>query len=324
MSPLRPEFVRLANRLAGQRRPLRFSWNGQPTEWMLQHSQAPARGSWVINILLGGHAIAMEINRLPELAFLSPELAGIDLHELPSELACGLLESCFAEIFAALGKAGIDVKITGVQPFTFRHAPEEAIGWTLNRGSDTGWMHGILSGDDAALGHLASLVTRAAAEPCLEDSAIPLPIHLVAGTLGMTLAELQTVAAGDVLLTDLSRYRGDGLCTLFVSGRGLGIGHVIGTAFSLQQLTLPSSITMADAATASSINDLNVELTFVVGQTTLTVGDLRNLAVGYTFELFTPAGQGISICANGKDIGKGEIIEVGGHLGVRVTELFVS
>ncbi|MBB5037732.1 type III secretion system cytoplasmic ring protein SctQ [Prosthecobacter dejongeii] len=324
MSVLRPEFVRLANRLAGQRRPLRFSWNGQPTEWMLLHSPAPARGSWVIHLLLGGHVIGLEINRLPELAFLSPELAGIDLHEMPQELACGLLESCLAEIFLALGQAGVDVNITGVQPFTFRHAPEEVIGWTLNRGADIGWMHGTLSGDDAALSHLASLVTRAAAEPSIEDGAIPLPIHLVAGTLGMTLAELQTVEAGDVLLADLSRYQTGGVCTLSVSGRNLGIGHATGTAFSLQQLTPPSSSTMADVATASSINDLNVELTFVVGQTTLTVGELRNLAVGFTFELPTLTGQGISICANGKDIGRGEIIEVGGHLGVRVTELFVS
>lgn len=324
MPSLRPEFVRFANRLAGQRRPLRFSWNGQPAEWLLLQVLTPARGSWVINLQLGGHSITLDINRLPELAFLSPELAGIDLLDLPDELACGLLESCFAEIFMALGKAGIDVKITGVQPFTFRHAPEEVIGWTLNRGADTGWMHGTLSGDDDALGYLASLVTRAAAVPCFEDRAIPLPVHLVAGTLGMTLAELQSVESGDVLLADLSRYKSGGICALQVSGSGLGIGNVTATAFSLQQLTPPSSSTMADVATASCINDLNVELTFVVGQTTLTVGELRDIAVGFTFELPTPVGQGITICANGKGIGKGEIIEVGGHLGVRVTELFVS
>ena len=81
---------------------------------------------------------------------------------------------------------------------------------------------------------------------------------------------------------------------------------------------------MAEDATAASINDLEIELTFVVGQTTLTVGELRNLAVGFTFELPTPVGQDLIILANGKNIGKGELIEVGGHLGVRVTEFIAS
>ena len=53
---------------------------------------------------------------------------------------------------------------------------------------------------------------------------------------------------------------------------------------------------------------------------TLTVGELRSLAPGFTFDLGSPAGADLTICANGKPIGKGQLIEVGEHLGVRVTE----
>ena len=71
-------------------------------------------------------------------------------------------------------------------------------------------------------------------------------------------------------------------------------------------------------ATNPAVNDLEVELTFVVGQTQLTVGQLRELAPGFVFELSGGADD-ISICANGKPIGRGELLEVGDKIGVRVT-----
>jgi len=324
MSSLRPEFVRLTNRLVGQKRPLRFSWNGQPAELLLIHSPSHPRGSWVLNLQLGGHPLILDINRLPELAWVSPELAGIDLHALPKELACGLIEACFGEIFTALSKAGVDVAVTGVEPFTFRNASDETVAWSVNRGSKTGWMHGYLSGDNAALTHLANLISRAPVVPSLDETALPLPVHLVAAQMRLSLTELRSIEIHDVLFADLSRYKNSSLCTLRASRRNLGLGQVTTTRFSLQQLTPLSATTMAEDATAASINDLEIELTFVVGQTTLTVGELRNLAVGFTFELPTPVGQDLIILANGKNIGKGELIEVGGHLGVRVTEFIAS
>lgn len=324
MSSLRTEFVRLANRLTGQKRPLRFSWNGQPTELLLLNNPLHPRGSWVLKLRLGGHDLTLDISRLPELAWVSPELAGIDLNDLPEELACGLIESCFGEIFTALSKSGVDVAVTGVEEFAFRDAPEEIIGWTVNRGNETGWMHGYLSGNDEALAYLAGLVSQAPIMPTVEEASIPLVVHLVAGELKLPASDLGTIEVHDVLFADVAGYRNDGTCALHVSRKFLGLGQVIGKRFSLQQIIPPPVTPMAQDATAASINDLEIELTFVVGQTTLTVGELRNLTAGFTFELPIPAGQDLTILANGKSIGKGELIEVGNHLGVRVTEFIAS
>lgn len=276
-----------------------------------------------MQIRLGGHDLVMEISRLPELAWVSPELAGIDLQGLPSELACGLIESSLGEIFTALTKVGINVSITGIEPFSFRHAPEELIEWSIHRGNETGWMHGRISGNDAALAHLASLIERAPVSPVVDDSQLPVAFSLVAASTRLGLAELQSIELHDVILGDLKSYRDSQECALFAAGSCLGTGQTVSKTFSLKQLTPKPATTMGDTA-AASVNDLDIELTFVVGQTTLTVGELRGLAPGFTFELATPVSQAVTLCANGKAIGKGELIEVGDRLGVRVTEFSAS
>lgn len=315
----RPEFIRLANRIAGKNRPLRFEWNGQPAQFSFTNLHTGPRGSWTLGLNLGGHELTVEISRLPELAWVSPTLAGIDLQGLPAELACGLIEACFGEIFSALSKGGIDVAITSVQPFSHRNAPEEFIEWTVNRGSDTSWIHGSIAGDDAALTHLASLMERAPVTP-QDDAQVPVLAQLVAGSMTLKLTELKSLEIHDVLFAELMDYKAAKQCALYFSGRHFGLGTVDAKIFSLKQLTPAPAKIMAADAPIPTVNDIDIELTFVVGQTTLTVGELRSLAPGFTFELSTAAGTGLTICANGRPIGKGELIEVGEHLGVRVTE----
>lgn len=322
MASVRPEFARLANRIAGRHRPMQFQWNGQAAEFCFTLEKAAPRGGWHLDVEMGGHALLLELNRLPDVAWVSPNLAGIDLEGLPQELACGLIEACLGEIFDGLTRAGIDVKITSVKPFSLRRTPDEAVEWRVNRGTETGWMRGRVAGDDAALAHLAAVVERAPAVPVFEDVGVPVPVKVIAGEVRLTLVELQAVEVHDVLLADLAAYAQEKQARLWASGRALGAGTLQGGSFTLKTLNPAGPTTMAD--TAATVNDLEIQLTFVVGEATLTVGDLRTLAPGHVLQLTEPAGLGITICANGKPIGKGELIEVGDRLGVRVTEFNAS
>lgn len=229
---------------------------------------------------------------------------------LPSELACALIEAGFGEILEALTKTGIDARITSVQPFSSSDIPKENIEWCLDHGSEKGWMRGSVSGDDKALNHLANLVQRVPAAASGEDTALPVPVQIVAGVMLISLAELQQVEVHDVLLADLTPFAKGQLCELRSGRQSLGRGSFADHIFTLQQ-----PIAMA---TTAPVNDIELELTFVVGQTTLTVGELRSLAPGFVFELGA-LDEGVTICASGKVIGKGELLEVGDRVGVRVT-----
>ena len=78
---------------------------------------------------------------------------------------------------------------------------------------------------------------------------------------------------------------------------------------------------MGDTVTGTlPVDELEIQLSFLVGQTSLSLRELRSLAPGAVFELPTAVGQAVTICANGRAIGKGELLELGEHVGVRVTE----
>lgn len=304
---------------------MRFQWNGQAAEFSFSSLKAAPRGSWALDVALGGHDLRVELCRLPDVAWISPALAGIKIQELPSELACALIESCLGEIFDALSKSGIDVRITSVAPFSHRNAPEEAIEWQVRRGNEEGWMRGHVAGGDTALEHLATLMQRVPIASETRDETLPAPVRLLAGRTRVTLTDWQGLEPHDVLLADLASFAPGGQCQLWSGGRTLAEGILDGRAFTVQKLTSSHPAPMAAAAAPTTpLNDLEIDVTFVVGQTTLTLGELRSLAPGFVVDLPTPLGDGVTIFANGKNVGAGEVIEVGDHLGVRITSLSAS
>lgn len=304
---------------------MRFQWNGQTAEFSFSNLMAAPRGSWALDVVLGGHDLRVDLCRLPDVAWISPSLAGVKIQELPSELACALIESCLGEIFDALGKSGVDVRITSVAPFSHRTAPEEAIEWQVRRGGEEGWMRGHVAGEDTALEHLAALMQKVPIAEELRDEKLPSPVRLLAGRTRVTLADWQNLEPHDVLLADLAAFTCGRQCQLWSGGHVVAEGLLDGRAFTVQKLNRPEPTAMAAAsAPTTPLNDLEIDVTFVVGQTTLTLGELRSLSPGFVVDLPTPLGEGVTIFANGKNVGTGEVIEVGDHLGVRITSLSAS
>lgn len=297
---------------------MRFEWNGAPATFTFTNQRLAARGGWRMDILMGGHEMSVQLSRLPDLAWISPTLAGIDLEALPPELGAGIISTSLGEIFEALSKGGIDVRITSVSPGTTAAPPEEHIEWCIDRGAETGWMRGRLVADDAGWEHLANLMQRAPLAPVNDDSLLPASVSFVIGSMTLNVAELQSLALHDVLLADLGPYTSLNVCQLWSARRLLGSGTLKERTFTLTQLHSAAPNTMADSAKTPTLNDLEIQLTFVAGQHTTTLGELKALAPGYIFELNTAAGEEITICANGKPVGTGEIIEVGGRSGIRV------
>lgn len=82
----------------------------------------------------------------------------------------------------------------------------------------------------------------------------------------------------------------------------------------------PGADTGADAAGGEAIaRNLPVQLAFDVGRVEVSIGDLAALQPGYVFAL--PAqlqGANVTIRANGRIAGRGEVVAVGDTLGVRL------
>jgi type III secretion system YscQ/HrcQ family protein len=70
-----------------------------------------------------------------------------------------------------------------------------------------------------------------------------------------------------------------------------------------------------------NVGEIEVQLTFDVGDVTLTLKELEGMREGYTLTTDRPVDEVVNIRANGHLIGRGRLVKVEGRLGVQIEEL---
>jgi len=177
------------------------------------------------------------------------------------------------------------------------------------------------------------------ARPVLSESAVlsevPVPVEFRAGSMRLPTSLLSELRAGDVLVPEDFPFE-HGRVVVVAGGRSapaLADASGVNLQTSLQPIrTIPTEFDMTEdggfadrtgaSADDSSFGDLEITLVFELGRCRIDLAELRSLAPGYVFPLAShPAGP-VDIVANGRRIGRGEIVRVGETLGVRTTRLF--
>ncbi|TIW52218.1 MAG: YscQ/HrcQ family type III secretion apparatus protein, partial [Mesorhizobium sp.] len=72
----------------------------------------------------------------------------------------------------------------------------------------------------------------------------------------------------------------------------------------------------------STLDELPVALAFEIGRTAMPLGEVRQLAPGAVVALADVTEANVDIIANGKRVGRGEIVRIGESLGVRILRMF--
>ena len=84
----------------------------------------------------------------------------------------------------------------------------------------------------------------------------------------------------------------------------------------------PAASTAEQQAPAQTdINAIAVQLTFDIGQQDIPMGDVAKLVSGYTFQLNRPISSPVIIKVNNKPFAEGELVDVNGQLGTRITRV---
>ncbi len=160
----------------------------------------------------------------------------------------------------------------------------------------------------------------------------PLQICLRRDALAITIGMLESLQPGDViLLGDGEEHRTTAVIiaerffapvTLTAAGPQLlaAPAAIAGSnwEWTMHQNTPPSGQTLEE----SSLDELPVALAFEVGRTVMPLGEVRQLAPGAIVEFPGAVEETVDIMANGKRVGRGEVVRVGEHLGVRILRMF--
>lgn len=248
------------------------------------------------------------------------------LHELPvSAVSALLLELALAgplsRLEAALGETVrlVDVKQAAPAPDQLR------VG--LDCAYDGEPFAGCLLLPHDAVPVLQRLARQRRTGPTVEP---PLVLAVRLGLARLDLTTLRSLAPGDAVLVERPA---EGRAAIVVGERRVALGHLTGTKLTLEAAPQPARAigledwTMADDPLGgidpedASLDELRITLVFELGRKTATLAEVRGLAKGHVIELGPLAEQQVSVLANGRRIGQGELVQVGEAMAVRLTRL---
>jgi flagellar motor switch/type III secretory pathway protein FliN len=214
-----------------------------------------------------------------------------------------------------VGAALEDLGVAGeVWPLERAGTPREAVRELV--------LEAILGDAPATIGIRAprSLALRMppAAAPRAWTSTAMLDVPIVIGRSALPKAELARLAVRSVITLDRvgPAVAGKLVAELVVLGGAVGV--TIETSTSTMAATVAIGYS---ARSMAQLDDAHVELSVGLGTTQLSLRQVVELAVGQVVPLGRPLAGPFEIRAAGKLVGKGELVDVEGELGVRITSL---
>ncbi len=174
---------------------------------------------------------------------------------------------------------------------------------------------------------LAGLLGRLPPEGDAGYDAVPVETAVEIGRVCVSLGDLRGLEKDDILLADSGAW-GEGKEAVVRAGPGVSFAATLegrtvtvrerrGEAMNAQQST---GRTGGDPR-AADLDELEITLRFEAGSKKILLGELKTIGPGYTFELEGSPDRPVTIRANGKRIGSGELVRVADRVGVRVLEL---
>ncbi|MET4691472.1 type III secretion protein Q [Sinorhizobium fredii] len=154
------------------------------------------------------------------------------------------------------------------------------------------------------------------------------PIQLCAGTQHLTIAEFKSLRPGDIVLCEQSHadepfaVLGNHLVApLSRSEAGLVFASGWQLLKTSWEFSAMSKQEMPSSEELEPLADLPIELVFEIGRAEFPLKEIARMGEGTVLHASPSLSSPVSILANGRLVGKGELIRIGEGLGVRVVRL---
>jgi type III secretion protein Q len=154
------------------------------------------------------------------------------------------------------------------------------------------------------------------------------------GTTRLTIGLLASLIPGDVVLLDCTALK-DGQVAVVCGERWLAFAgqqaaratqttDLMPIAGDMHRIWTAADLTMMndDPKNPTKLDDIEVTLVFEIGRLAVPLGELRMLAPGHVFDLGHDPKSAVEILSGGRRIGRGEVVQIGDAIGVRVVRIF--
>ncbi|KUM27483.1 translocation protein [Mesorhizobium loti] len=173
---------------------------------------------------------------------------------------------------------------------------------------------------------LGDLLRKLPRQPSELPAELPVLVAGKIGSLCVPAALIRKTSAGDALIPDVSPFHRDQI--ILSAGRLWAVADVADDRLILREPFRPQPPPLEYAhimtepelqgPSDAELDDVEITLVFECGRWLMPLGELRSAGEGHIFELGRPVDGPIDIVANGRRIGRGDIVRIGDELGIRL------
>lgn len=337
------ELVDIRNALNRPRLPLTLSLGERPLTWRLDQPAQSESLPVMLGLSLGGAPATLQTTH-EALAVLTAHLAPKrSISECDAELCALWLEYALLEWLEPLEAQLTDpVRLSGEITAPVDTTPPIHLPLRLEAEGQTHPLRLSLSAAGARkLLPILDAYCPPIPKPC---STVPLPLQWIVGHQDLTFAELHRLVPGDVVMLERPP-RG---MAVVIAGRMMADVDI--HAGGLRLLGQPNVLTSGDFNMAqppsdtrassqkehgngtateltqsgmdnATLDQLPVRLVCEVGRLELSLGELRELGQDSLLPMSRPVEAAVDIVINGRNMGRGRLVEIGDGLGVQIVRL---
>jgi type III secretion system YscQ/HrcQ family protein len=319
------DLVRWKNFIAPKTQYIEFDLQDQSASYrVFIRSELPDITEKSIGLLveIDGVPAALWLSSWPLIQRIRTYITENKLKNLPLELRAELLETALEPLLSTLvANLGVQVNVLNFLKIKPADINDYSIIFKITE-NQTRQINAILVSNKKLQPVIEELIARwpSYLYPHEWQSQLT-PLFFEAGTMALTVSELQQLEAADVIILESAEN---------LVNHELSIRLASGVRFAARVedniLTVMSGVKkMSDEYrddNVANVGDLPVKLTFDLGELTLPFNQIENLTSGYVLNLEQPFTEVVKIRSQNRVIGTGELVDIKGKVGVRIITLF--
>ena len=269
----------------------------------------------------GGSTLPIGLKNWPILSLNEAGLEVADLSLLPSPISTALLEAALGPLLEGLSRVCSTVvglsqlELSGLPP-----TPGERLEFVIvHQATGLPWADGCIFISDTLLETVANLWAQVPKGKQESFPALPFQLRVEAGRQTLTYEEFQSLRLNDIIFTNEALSPEKGSFIVSLSGRPMFMAEASGPSITLKKAM--SSDTPSLVGQSTVLDDLPIDIQFSLGEKQVPLETLRSLKAGYTFELDQAPNGPVSLYVANRMVAQGELVDVGGKLGVRLTAI---
>ena len=303
----------------------------------------PYRSEMISTIEVGGAALEIGFDQLFFSDRIQELTGGNDLTRYPDEVRAAVFEAALESLLDRFEAwSGHTADIPGIEMAPAESEVPASLFFELRRASNPAVIRGHLQVNESGTALLKEMIEKLPPAAGREWDDLPIRVWFEMGSARLSVRELASIEPRDIVLPDECalqnrnrvriRWAPDRRLNGVLQDRTITVTeseceYEEGLE-AMNEETLnhedesAEDEPAAETEKAASVDDLPVELVFELGEQRMPLSALKRLQPGYVFNLEKTLEKPVTVRANGRIIGYGELVQIEDRIGVRVLELF--